>query len=100
MKLTVLEARVLEAHRLITKDGMGARNVEDMLADNFSWTDVGELSEHTGLSVPETKGVVGSLTKKGLVDTEKNDLCLTDEGIKEAWRRANGEGVEDDGGVA
>ena len=99
MKLTVLEARVLEAHRQHTKDAMGAKDMEHMLADNFSWASVKDLAEITNLDMETVKGVCGSLAKKGLQGSERNDttkkmdLYLTEDGIKTAWAAAEGAAV-------
>ena len=86
-KLTNLESQVLKVwvDKVCSYD-----NAEDLKADNFSWTDVQDLSEHTGQSVKTIKGVVGSLVKKRLADTdvggENNPiLALTDEGIDAAY---------------
>ena len=86
-KLTKLEMQVL---KVWVEEICSYDNAEDLKADNFSWTDVKDLSEHTGQSVKTIKGVVGSLVKKGLADTdiggENNPiLSLSEEGIDAAY---------------
>ena len=45
--------------------------VDDMLIGGL--VDVDELSEKTGLAVNSIKGVLGSLSKKGLIECEDGD---------------------------
>lgn len=53
-----------------------------------SWTDAGELANATDKPVKSIKGILGSLTKKGLIqsDSENTNLvCLTEEGADELY---------------
>lgn len=55
---------------------------EDEKSDNATYTMIGEICDIVDdLSLNQIKGVIGSLTKKGLVGTEDNMLHLTDLGI-------------------
>lgn len=79
--LTTLEIQVLKAFPT------NYTCAEDEISDNCTSTDVKELSKITGLEVDSVKGVIGSLVKKGLVDTytihKVNDsVVLSDLGIE------------------
>ena len=89
LTLTALESRLLKAWIVNTCNDMGGESVEDVLADNFSWITATDLNELTKLPVPVIKGLLDSLTKKGLCAPEGGDhkdlLDLTDEGVKIAF---------------
>lgn len=64
----------------------------DQLSDNFSWTDAAELAKLTGLKVTSIKGILGSMTKKGLVGTDEkpngqpgSDQYLTEAAVRIAF---------------
>lgn len=49
-----------------------------------SWTDATTLADATSLKLNTIKGVIGSLVKKGLVQTDSEDskaICLTEKGV-------------------
>ncbi|ALY07024.1 hypothetical protein VmeM32_00030 [Vibrio phage vB_VmeM-32] len=55
---------------------------EDEKYDNATYTLIGEICDVVDdLSLNQIKGVLGSLTKKGLVGTEDNTFHLTNLGI-------------------
>ena len=89
MKLTELETKVLGAFN--TYD-----DLESTISDLwFSWTDAKELCTETGIAMKSIKGVIASLSKKGLIDIDDDGpinahdlkkaptaICLTSEGAK------------------
>lgn len=89
MKLTELETKVLGAFN--TYD-----DLESTISDlGVSWTDAKELSVETGIAAKSIKGVIASLSKKGLIDVDDDGpinahdlkkaptaICLTAEGAK------------------
>lgn len=89
MKLTELETKVLGAFN--TYD-----DLESTISDlGVSWTDAKELCTETGIAAKSIKGVIASLSKKGLVDVDDDGplnahdlkkaptaICLTVEGAK------------------
>ena len=83
MKYTEMELSVIKAFRA----SMNYDTLEANLSDNCTCLDVNELSQITGYSVKQIKGIVGSLTKKNLIVVEsfnfgETALMVTDEGIK------------------
>jgi DNA-binding MarR family transcriptional regulator len=90
--LTDLEKAVVVAFADACIDCNGAETMDDMLSDNMTWADVAEIAKRTGLAQKSVKGVLGSLTKRGLVgnDDKPNgqpgtDSFLTDTGIRVAF---------------
>lgn len=89
MKLTELETKVLGAFN--TYD-----DLESTISDlGVSWTDAKELCAETGIAMQSIKGVIASLSKKGLIDIDDDGpinahdlkkaptaICLTSEGAK------------------
>ena len=82
IKLTELETKVLGAFN--TYD-----DVQSTISDlGVSWTDAKELSTETDIAAKSIKGVIASLSKKGLVYADKGDagkpdaLCLTEAGAR------------------
>lgn len=89
MKLTELETKVLGAFN--TYD-----DLESTISDlGVSWTDAKDLCTETGIAAKSIKGVIASLSKKGLVDVDDDGplnahdlkkaptaICLTAEGAK------------------
>ena len=89
MKLTELETKVLGAFN--TYD-----DLESTISDlGVSWTDAKELCAETGIAAKSIKGVIASLSKKGLIDVDDDGpvsahdlkkaptaICLTAEGAK------------------
>lgn len=89
MKLTELETKVLGAFN--TYD-----DLESTISDlGVSWTDAKELCTETGIAMKSIKGVIASLSKKGLVHVDDDGpislhdlkkaptaICLTSEGAK------------------
>lgn len=89
MKLTELETKVLGAFN--TYD-----DLESTISDlGVSWTDAKELCIETGIAMQSIKGVIASLSKKGLVDVDDDGpinahdlkkaptaICLTSEGAR------------------
>lgn len=81
--LTDGEKKVLQAQFHFANLNCGATTVEVLIDDNCSWADVSDLSAHTGFSIPQIKGFVGSLVKKGILITEvinghMNMVCIND----------------------
>lgn len=91
--LTDLEKRVLIAHLDAGIDCNGAETLDAMRADNMTWADVAEVSQRTGLTKNQLKGVIASVSSKGLLDPncEKPngakgvDQVLTDWGVVVAF---------------
>lgn len=82
LNLTANEKIVLQAFDTYS-------DVESTISDlGVSWTGTKELAAETKLSVASIKGILGSLTKKGLVESDDNGeniaVCLTKEGAVEA----------------
>lgn len=89
IKLTELETKVLGAFN--TYD-----DLESTISDlGVSWTDAKELCIETGIAAKSIKGVIASLSKKGLIDIDDDGpinahdlkkaptaICLTSEGAK------------------
>lgn len=89
MKLTELETKVLGAFN--TYD-----DLESTISDlGVSWTDAKKLCTETGIAMQSIKGVIASLSKKGLIDIDDDGpinahdlkkaptaICLTSEGAK------------------
>lgn len=91
--LTDLEKRVVVAHLEAGIDCNGAETLDAMRADNMTWADVAEIAQRTGLAKNQVKGVISSLSSKGLLDAncEKPngaagvDQVLTDWGVVVAF---------------
>lgn len=89
MNLTELETKVLGAFN--TYD-----DLESTIGDlGVSWTDAKGLCTETGIAMKSIKGVIASLSKKGLIDIDDDGplnahdlkkaptaICLTSEGAK------------------
>lgn len=74
--LTANEIRVLKSFET------NYYTVEEEKSDNATYTLIGEICDAVDdLSLNQIKGVLGSLTKKGLVGVEDNTFYLTDNGI-------------------
>ena len=93
--LTELEKTVLSVSREVGEESCGVSSAEDMIDQNMSWTELIDFTERTSLSVEVIKGVLGSLEKKGLIETgHKNpetgapQQVLTDKGIEAAYEAA------------
>lgn len=98
--LTDKEKHVVVALADACMDCNGAETVDDMLADNMTWSDVADIAQRTGMNQKTVKGVLGSLTKRGLVGCDEKpngqpgtDSFLHDEGIRVAFELL-AEGVE------
>lgn len=69
-------------------DNMGGKEPADLFEDNFSWFNAEELAEKAVITVNQAKGLIASLTVKGLVGAEESSAdsdvnnYLTNEGIK------------------
>lgn len=92
MKLTDHETAVIVAMLQEGVECNGAEHVEDVLEDNMTWATVSDIRERTGFETETVKGVLGSLTKKGLVvagyensTTGESEQVLSDEGVEAAW---------------
>ena len=82
-KFTEMEKKVLKAHFAEANHGCGAKTMQGLINDNYSYADVKDLSKRTGYTVNQVKGVVGSLCKKGAIYPEGEgegdyDLFLID----------------------
>ena len=66
--LTDLQKRVVVALLDAGIDCNGAETLDAMRADNMTYADVAELSQRTGLTKPQVKGVLSGLS--GIVDTD------------------------------
>lgn len=78
--LTILESQVLKAFPV------NYTCADDELSDNCTFTDVSDLTKTTGIAPNIIKGVLGSLAKKGLIESysihKSNDsVVLSDSGI-------------------
>jgi DNA-binding MarR family transcriptional regulator len=71
MQLTTLEQQVLKSHFKMACEQCGAKTPNDLRADNYSVTDARELAALTKIPMKSIKGVIGSLTKKGLVTPDE-----------------------------
>lgn len=98
--LTEKEKHVVVALAEACMDCNGAETVDEMLADNMTWSDVADIAQRTGMTQKTVKGVLGSLTKRGLVGCDEKpngqpgtDSFLHDEGIRVAFELL-AEGVE------
>lgn len=99
--LTHNEKRVVVAHLEAGIDCNGCETLDAMKADNMTWADVAEVSRRTSLAKNQLKGVLSSLSKKGLLSTDNEkpngapgvDQILTDFGLVVAFELL-GEGVE------
>lgn len=108
--LTTKEAQVLEAFRVAGVEACGVSSADEMKLDNMTWARASDLSEATGIEMKVIRGVMSSLSKKGLAQDSgesmengvskpgkaNNDWFLTDEGIELAWERVAGTGAEAD----
>ena len=82
---TALEARVLLSFNTYT----GADAAEATKSDlGVSWTDAKDIAKATGLPLATVVGVMGSLVKKDLIQTDEGvtgdkpaACCLTDAGV-------------------
>lgn len=90
--LTNNEIVLLQAFLAACADCNGATTLDEVKGDNMTWADADELAARTGLSVASVKGVLGSLTQKGLVGSDDKpngqrgvDSYLTAEGIEAAF---------------
>lgn len=85
--LTDLQKRVVVALLDAGIDCNGAETLDAMRSDNMTFADVAELSQRTGLTKPQVKGVLSGLS--GIVDTDVEkpngqpgvDQVLTDFGV-------------------
>lgn len=75
--LTILETQVLLAFNVNYDDA------ETEKSDNATWAKVQGIARSTGLEMATVRGVIGSLTVKGLVWQPEDDKisCLTSKGI-------------------
>ena len=64
--VTEKEATVLVAMLNMGIDCCGMDTPEDMKDDNMTWADVRDIRAETGLPAATIKGVLGTLTQKGL----------------------------------
>jgi hypothetical protein len=96
---TDFEKRVLVAHLGAGIDCNGADTLEAMLSDNMTFADVAEVSQRTGLTKNQVKGVIVSLASKYLLSPNNEkpngapgvDQVLTDDGLRVAFNLlANG----------
>lgn len=82
-QFTELETKAIAAF----SKGFNYDNAASEIADNATALSVEEIAEAVGVTVPQAKGVVGSLTKKGLLDPwDEPDmteftLWITEKGI-------------------
>lgn len=90
--LTDKEKHVVVAMLEAGIDCNGAETLDAMLSDNMTYCDVKEAAQRTGLTQKTVKGVLGSLTKRGLIGTEDKpngepgvDQFLGNEGIRVAF---------------
>ena len=86
MELTELEKKML---RVIATDECTPLNGGEPRGylDAYTWLDIGSFSHMIGVTTNQGKGVLGSLTKKGLVyindpDTSEAAIGFTEEGFK------------------
>jgi len=61
----------------------GAKTIDVLVCDNYSWKDTKTLAEDSGLSVHQVSGLISSLVKKGIVTIEEDDLFYIDESYLE-----------------
>jgi hypothetical protein len=88
-----MEQKVLIAALEEGIDCNGCETVEAMLADNMTWTTADSLATRTGLKIKSVKGVIASLSKKGMVAADQEapngegapQQVLTDAGIRAAF---------------
>jgi len=69
-------------------ENIGGETPADLLDDNYSWFDAEDLANRAVITVNQAKGLIASLTVKGLVGAEESSAdsdvnnYLTDEAIK------------------
>lgn len=86
--LTDMEQAALNAIFKIGSEGNGAKTVEAMLADNFTWFFPKDLEEKLGINKNQAAGIMSALEAKGLaMDHDPNEKvaatwALTDVGIR------------------
>jgi len=89
---TTLEFDVLRAITENALDAMGGNTAQDLITDNFSWFTLKDISKLLpNLKKSQISGVIGSLTKKGLIsedtgnaDPKAASLFLSTVGINTA----------------
>lgn len=93
--ITDKENLVLAAMIYEGMDNLNTSEVVDLLNDNMTWMSPSEISEVTGISIIQLRGVMNSLSQKGLIvdsgesvingvslpGIHNNDWYVTDYGI-------------------
>lgn len=70
LALSEKELVTLKAHFAIANQGCGAKTVEDLLGDNYSWATHEDLVEATPYNKNQISGILGSLQRKGILGKE------------------------------
>ena len=65
--ITDKENLVLAAMIYEGMDNLNTSEVVDLLNDNMTWMSPSEISEVTGISIIQLRGVMNSLSQKGLI---------------------------------
>ena len=94
-KMTEMEKSILniiatsEFNKL---NGSIPRNTDE----SATWLFIDELAEDSGLTINQVKGVLGSLTKKGIIDIDMDEdmeeetlVQITKKGIDEVWNQCS-----------
>ena len=84
---------MLRVFKLVCDNDTGeADTLEEFIADHLWFVEMDEVTRHGYMKMETAKGVVGSLTKKGLVEhvdynseTGAAQLVLTEEGARTIW---------------
>lgn len=83
IELTEKENAFMSAHLKLANEGCNAKDVEDLIGDNYSWANLKDLSEKTGFNKYQIAGLVSSLSEKGVIqiDSDEKNLLV----IETSW---------------
>ena len=73
MKLTHNERIVFKAAIDNALHSMGGTNAMQLIADNFSWFNIKDLTRRTTFNRHECAGYISSLREKGLIEDNEGD---------------------------
>ena len=76
MNITKLEKKALVGLYEIVKENSGVQEPDELFDDCYGPTDVEEVAEKINESINTTKGVIGSLIKKGLAYSDNEIINL------------------------
>jgi hypothetical protein len=85
MNLTILEKKILES----IVDNSVSDKVEYLLDDNYTWVNIDEIYESTGISKKRIRGVLSSLVKKGILDDGDEKMLFISYGFLEELKEKN-----------